>query len=426
MAARVQAASDARLRRFSAGAAALAILVASAGCGERGGDTQAHAVEALPAPAGPGSGESQLAVGPDGRVVLSWVEPNGAGHALRYAVLEGEGWSAATDVARGEDWFVNWADFPSVVPMAGDLWAAHWLVRRGGHGYAYDVAISLSRDGGRSWSPHSNPHSDGTPTEHGFATLFPWRGGVGAVWLDGRNMLPPEDAGAAGHDHGEGGMTLRFALLDPAGTLRDEALLDGLTCDCCQTDVALAEAGPVVVYRDRSPDEIRDIQALRQTAAGWSAPVPVARDGWHIEGCPVNGPAAAARGSQVVVAWFTGAEGRPRVRFARSGDGAQSFGPPSDVDARAPLGRVDVALLEGGDAVVSWLAEDADGAAVALRRVRRDGTMGPVRIVGRTAASRPAGFPRLAASGNWLVVAWTEVRGESSRVATARVPVAGV
>jgi hypothetical protein len=406
----------------------LLLLLILAGCGRQAEVAVPEwVVEPLDAPAGEGSGESHLAVSPDGLVILSWLEPEGSGHALRFSTLSGSGWAAAQTVARGAAWFVNWADFPSVVPIADRLWAAHWLARRPEGGYAYDVAMSLSSDAGASWGATLSPHTDGTPTEHGFVTLFPWQGGVGAVWLDGRNMQPGEAGDDhSGHDHGAGGMTLRAAVIDASGALSHEFVVDELTCDCCQTDVAVTAAGPIVAYRDRSADEIRDIFVARGAADGWSTPIAVANDGWRIEGCPVNGPAIAAQEGHVVVAWFTAAGDAPRVRMARSIDGGHSFAPPVDLDIEAPLGRVGIVLLSDGDAVVSWLAAAGEGAAVALRRVRRDGGLGPVRIVAHTAASRPAGFPQLVVSGEQLVLSWTEVVAESKRVKTVRVPLGGV
>jgi len=112
--------------------------------------------------------------------------------------------------------------------------------------------------------------------------------------------------------------------------------------------------------------------------------------------------------------------------MARSVDGGRSFTSPLDLDIEAPLGRVGVVLLSDGDAVVSWLAAAGEGAAVALRRVRRDGGLGPVRVVAHTAASRPAGFPQLVVSGEHLVLSWTEVVAENKRVRTARVTVTGI
>ncbi len=52
-------------------------------------------VRELPAPAGRGSGQPNLAVAPDGRVYLSWIERLGEGRfSLRFALKEGDGWSA--------------------------------------------------------------------------------------------------------------------------------------------------------------------------------------------------------------------------------------------------------------------------------------------------------------------------------------------
>jgi len=95
-------------------------------------------------------------------------------------------------------------------------------------------------------------------------------------------------------------MTLRFTTLDGEGHLGEEVLLDDRICDCCDTDAVLDAAGhPVIVYRDRSGTEVRDISMVRRTGDGWSAPAPVFEDGWTIAGCPVNGPAMAAFGDRV-------------------------------------------------------------------------------------------------------------------------------
>ena len=40
----------------------------------------------------------------------------------------------------------------------------------------------------------------------------------------------------------------------------------------------------------------------------------------------MNGPAVAAHGADIVVAWYTAAESVPRVRLVRSSDGGASFG----------------------------------------------------------------------------------------------------
>lgn len=103
-------------------------------------------------------------------------------------MLDQNGWGESRTVSQGENWFVNWADFPSVASLRNGTLAAHWLVKSGSSTYAYDVNVSQSKDG-KSWSKSIVPHRDNTQTEHGFVSLIPLSDGrLGAVWLDGRNM----------------------------------------------------------------------------------------------------------------------------------------------------------------------------------------------------------------------------------------------
>ncbi len=379
-------------------------------------------LESIPSPAGPDSGQPHLAMSPDGTVVLSWLEPAGGGHALRYSRLDGETWSEPAEIARGEDWFVNWADFPSVVPVTDDVWAAHWLAKSADAAYAYDVMLSVSDDAGGTWSAPFSPHTDGTPTEHGFVTLFPWQDAIGVVWLDGRNMT-------GGHgdnsDHGAGGMTLRSALVSPDGELLEGRLVDELVCDCCQTDAVVTEDGPLVVYRNRTENEIRDIQAVSAAGRGWSEPVAVHDDGWEIAGCPVNGPAVSGDGRQIDVAWYTAAD-EPAVRFARSHDGGRTYAEPLHVDLapRPAWGRVDVVTLEDGSSVVSYVDHTAPGRGhVMLREITAAGELSQdASFLSGDEPARQVGFPQMVRDGGELIVAWTAAEGEGShRVHTVRV-----
>jgi hypothetical protein len=139
----------------------------------------------------------------------------------------------------------------------------------------------------------------------------------------------------------------------------------------------------------------------------------------------VNGPALAAAGNRVAAAWFTGARDTSRVLVAFSDDGGRRFTPPVRVDGGAPLGRVHVALLPDGDALVAWLEVSGKEA---LFQVRRAGDQGPgaVMTVARTSAARASGFPRLVRAGDRVVLAWTEAGKPSHvRTAVARVPPAG-
>jgi hypothetical protein len=325
-------------------------------------------------------------------------------------------------VAEGDNWFVNWADFPSVIALTDGSLAAHWLVKSGTGTYAYDVNIARSKDGGNTWGKAIIPHTDQTQTEHGFVSLLPLADGrVGAVWLDGRNL---KDVKGEGDEHMPLplSMTLRYAAIDVAGKLSDEAQLDERVCECCQTSAALTSGGAIAVYRDRSDKEVRDIYYVSRQQGNWTTPRPVHADDWEISGCPVNGPAVAADGRRVAVAWFTGAKDSPRVKIAFSADAGASFAGPIDVDDGETLGRVDVLLLPDGSALVCWLSGTVEGGAVKVRRVSPDGMLGAPAVVAKTDISRSSGFPRMARLGDEVHVAWTEF-GKPSYVRTATVNV---
>ena len=372
-------------------------------------------VRELPLQAGAGSGQPNLAVAPDGRVHLSWIEKLGEGRfSLRFSTLEKDVWSAPRVIAEGSNWFVNWADFPSMIALPDGSLAAHWLVKSAPGTFDYDVTISRSFDGGKTWSKPFVPHRDGVKAEHGFVSLLAAKdGNLAAVWLDGREMKP----GAGDHDHGHGEMTLRYVKVKRDGTLTDEAVLDSRVCECCQTSAAMTADGPVVVYRDRSEQELRDISIVRLRDSKWSQPQPVFKDGWQINGCPVNGPSVAASGRRVAVAWYMGVNDKPRVKLIFSNDAGASFGEPITIDDGNPAGRVETLMLADGTAMVCWLEKVTGGGEVRVRRVRPDGKFDPAMIVSGTGTARSNGFPQMARVGNKLVFAWT-----GARVMTAIIP----
>jgi hypothetical protein len=364
------------------------------------------------------SREPELNATHDGRLILSWVEKVGdKRYALRTAIKDGEGWGESRTVAEGENWFVNWADFPSVIALKDSSLAAHWLVKSGSGTYAYNVNISRSKDGGKIWSKPIVPHRDNTQTEHGFVSLIPLPDGrLGAVWLDGRNMKNMKE----GDEHAPAleSMTLRYAAIDADGKLSDEAQLDERVCECCQTSAALTDEGPIAVYRDRSQSEVRDIYFVRQVNGGWGSPQPVHADNWEINGCPVNGPSVAADGRRVVVGWFTAAGDTPHVKVAFSHDSGATFSSPIQVDDGEASGRVDALMLLDGSALVCWLAGNVEGGAIKVRRVRANGALGPPAVIAKTDISRSSGFPRMARLGDEVHFAWTEF-GKPSHVRTA-------
>lgn len=376
-------------------------------------------IDSIASPAAPGSAEPFITKAASGTVYMSWLEPATPGFSLKFSSFEGGKWTAARTIVSREDFFVNWADFPSIKVLDGNRLAAHWLQRTGKGTYAYGVRIALSSDGGKTWAPPITPHRDTTQSEHGFVTLWNEGSTLGAAWLDGRNT----SAGShdKGGDHSTGGMMLMSTTISAAGKPNAEVQLDNRTCDCCQNAAAVTSNGPVVVYRDRSADEIRDIYITRRIGGKWITGTAVNRDNWKIAACPVNGPAIAAQDKRVVVGWFTAPGDSGRVNVAFSNDAGAKFGAAIRVDDGKPAGRVDVTLLADGGALVTWIERvSGDTASVRTRRISRTGVASPATTIASSSAARASGFPRMVITGSDVMYAWT-VPGRPSSVRTARV-----
>jgi hypothetical protein len=376
-------------------------------------------VARLHSPAAAESLGPSLVVDSHGQILLSWLQRQGRAHALHFSRLEGATFSEPGTIASGDDWFVNWADFPALGVLPTGALTAHWLQKSGPGRYSYDVRFSRSDDGGLSWSAPLTPHRDGTETEHGFVSHFAWSDDhAGLFWLDGRETAP------GGHDHHghAGAMTLRSAALAADGSISREALLDARVCDCCQTDAVISTSGPLVVYRGREADEVRDIMIVRWLGDRWSEPVPVHRDGWVMPACPVNGPQVVARGGDVAVAWFTMADGHARVLIARSLDGGASFDPPRLVADGSVLGRVGLAQAADGRRWLAWMDETEGDARLLLARFDAELEERDRQVVARLPRGRISGFPRLVHSpADGLVIAWTEAPEGRPQVAVARI-----
>lgn len=362
--------------------------------------------------AAPGSGEPNLFTTADGRVLMSWIEPIGDGHALRLAERSAGGWSEPMTVVAERDFFVNWADFPSIVETEDGRWIAHWLEKTARSPYAYHVMLVQSSDRGATWSEPVRAHVDESPTEHGFVSMVPLdEGETGILWLDGQNT-----GGGEGH---RGAMQLRAGVISAAGPVTGERLIDDRICDCCQTAMTRTPGGLVAAYRDRSEEEIRDIAVSRFVDGEWSEPYHVGSDNWHFPACPVNGPALASAGDTVAIAWFAAPNEISAIRVAFSTDGGASFGTPIRIDDGDPLGRVDVELLDGETALVSWLERTNGAAEVRAKQVPRTGDAGPSWLVTSTSDARRSGFPRMTAYAGGVLFAWTLV-GDEGGVRVAR------
>jgi hypothetical protein len=381
-------------------------------------------VNTIDSPAADGSRYPYLHYSDDA-TSMSWLQRlDSTRYAVQVATLSNGSWSTPETVVESDSFFVNWADFPSVVSHDGRPLAAHWLQKVPGGTYAYHVMMSFRAADG-TWGPAFSPHTDGTPTEHGFVSMIALdEDRIMAVWLDGRNT------GGGGHDdhdshgsHDSGGddavsdlsraMTLRSAVIHRNGTMSYEHEIDSAICDCCQTSLVAVPGGAIVIYRDRSEREIRDISIARYDFGSntWSEPRILNDDGWKINGCPVNGPRLVSHGNSVVAVWFTMDGDVATVKAKRSDDGGQTFGDPVVVDSGRTNGRVDVVLDKNDTAWISWMGSDGDQPKLSMRGWPRGGDLGDVHYLGDASTSRGSGFPRMTWTGEGIIMATTNADG---------------
>ena len=389
-----------------------------------------------------------------GTVHMSWIHKIGEVAELRIATLtppsnpdytDGLEWSSYTSVAKSDDWFVNWADFPSVIGLNGAPVAAHWLDKVPGSPYSYHVTIQPIQDKFQSQITDSSngqnvqvefehaafvPHTDNTNTEHGFVSMQPIDSSTFyAIWLDGRNTGGMDHGGMdhGGHfmdsDHLDSklatAMTLRGALLGRDGEIIESHLIDNAVCDCCNTSLVKTDRGLIAAYRNRSSDEIRDLYVSRYENGVWDTPNTVHNDGWQIAACPVNGPQLAFHSGVTAALWFTGADNVPRVKLAFSDDYGKNFDEAILLSENQPLGRVDIVMHNEQSAWVSYVERHEDAAKLHIKQVLRNGTIVQALILDEMEASRSGGFPQLSSFGDGLLVAWTEIGERASTIRTS-------
>lgn len=369
-------------------------------------------VNQVSSPASQNSSLPRLFTDNTGTVYMSWVEEADNMSYLKFSSFSRNTWSEPETINSDSTWFVNWADYPSIIAQNGTPLAAHWLNKVEGGPYAYHINMSAYDE---EWSPAFTPHMDGTPTEHGFVSMTPASDSTyAAIWLDGRQTFDREDHQYSDLDKA---MTLRGAVIKKGGELLDRFLIDDSVCDCCNTAITKTEKGFLAAYRNRTDQEIRDIYVTSYLDGSWTEPKPVHADNWSIGACPVNGPAVGAYGNTAAVAWFTGANGTPHVQFAISKDHGETFQDPISLDKNDPLGRVDL-IMNDNRIWVSWLASGDDGAQLKINSYTLAGEEISSTTIDGLSRSRSSGFPHISEYGSGLMVAYTDVSEENPRIRT--------
>lgn len=328
-----------------------------------------------------------------------------------------DGWTPKDTLVSSDRFFKNWADLPQIYYAGGDTFALSWLEMSGDGTYDYDVKVAMSIDRGKIWSDPLIPHRDGIKGEHGFVSFFEFLGETGLIWLDCRAMADDNNSPLTG------AMRLYASTINPNGKLGPEIILDDMVCECCPTSAVNTRAGPLVAYRDRGIDEVRNIQLTFVNFAKLSRPIN--EDGWIISVCPVNGPAMNANGDRIAIAWYTAPNNEPKVNVAFSKDGGLSFSSPIQVDNGFAIGRTDNLWLDDEKVLVSWLELGKKKGELVIKSINaEDGT-----ILFQTSFSINSGwgsgYPKITKTKDFVFITWTKP-GENGGIQSEWIPLSKI
>ena len=358
-------------------------------------------VEDIPFLYGDNNAQPNL-VSSNGTLSLSWISSKNENKAsLHFSQFKKGKWITPQKIANGSDWFVNWADFPAHA-INEDLIITSHLKKSASGTYTYDVILNLQKLSGEKIKENFLLNTDGVKAEHGFVSIIPNNNkGFFITWLDGRNTVEKK---LDGHHKP---MTIRFAEITNTGEVINESELDAAACDCCQTSIAMTNNGPIVVYRDRSENEVRDIYTIRNINGVWEEPSPLHNDGWIINGCPVNGPKVAVNSKNLAIAWFTVVNDNPLVNVSFSKNNGDSFGTPFKLNDHDAIGRVDVAFLNDKEVIVSYMEVDEIGTYLRIKKVSADGKISKPITISKIDGGRNTGVPQLEIINNEIFIVWT-------------------
>ncbi|MEO6393112.1 MAG: sialidase family protein [Pyrinomonadaceae bacterium] len=382
--------------------------------------------------------EPTLAPAPEGGAFLAWVDHQNGKADVMVARLDRGGAAVRppTRVNPTAGMATAWRGDPPSLAVAPDgtlyvIWTSRTATPDETH--ATDVLLSVSHDGGQTFSAPLRLNDDGKPADHGMHSLAVGGDGrVYAAWLDGRDPQPdipmPEMKMAEGEKmpadqkkiHNEGNREVFFTVSADGGkTFSKNVRVASQVCPCCKTSLALAADGRVYVsWRQVLPGSFRHIAVTSSNDGGqtFAPPAIVSDDGWRLAACPVSGAAMdAGTDGHLRVMWYAAGEaGEIGVYQSESTNNGSSFTPRKLFAAGSSRGMpffeaksgASLSVWEGGDGAATGiqfgLAKPNDDAAVTPQKIADGATPSATRSEGQ------------------IFVAWVATKGEKRGVMLSR------
>jgi len=120
---------------------------------EKSARIEKETLKLLPSPVDSVSAEPYLFSDKNGKVYLSWIEIAKDTSFLKFSSLSNDEWSKPVVITSGDNWFVNWADYPMLASDGEGNMIAHILEKSENGTYTYDVKLFVSSDKGANWIP---------------------------------------------------------------------------------------------------------------------------------------------------------------------------------------------------------------------------------------------------------------------------------
>lgn len=239
---------------------------------------------------------------------------------------------------------------------------------------ATTLFLSVSRDGGKTFTAPVKVNDDLAPASHGMHSLAIGKDGkIFMAWLDERNIKTeaknftgdkiieprennsfgefklikahhnsnktvqnkPEEKKpekkAASDENVEPNSEVFFAASNDGGkTFSKNLKISSEVCPCCKTNLAIDGNGKIYAsWRQVVGDNFRHIAVASSENGGekFSEHTIVSDDQWQINACPVSGaPMNFDKANNLKIVWFTnGKAGTPGLYFSESKDGGKTF-----------------------------------------------------------------------------------------------------
>lgn len=264
--------------------------------------------------------------------------------------------------------------------------------------FAGHIRFARSSDGGASFAPPETVNDNREAITHRFQSLILDAQGIAhLVWIDKRDG---EAARRRGVEYR--GAAIYAARADAKGRIGANARVAEHSCECCRIATAPdADGVPVAFWRHVFADGSRDHALARLDG---SAAVRATFEGWRIDACPHHGPALAIGPDRTRhLAWFTGARGEARVLYQAQDAAGGPLAPPRRLGG--DQAGYPALLATGRVVVVAW--KEFDGHATRIYAERsRDGGRSFEAARALASSDGPSDRPRLAAEGERIYLSW--------------------